>query len=524
MSARFFLAAFLRYALAALALFAVVPSFADGGPFPATKEQSTGTCTPANHPRGYQSDSNVSGSWVCGGVMGAASSCGWAYTAPAYGWGGNQATGVVSPQCNIPAPTYSCPAGATSSGSGDATVCSCTSGLRPSNGQCVATPACPEGQHEEGGACVPDNCKASEIRVSGVCVPDPDNCPDGKKKGADGKCENACPKAGTFAGEFVVGSIVPTSFCENKCTVSISSFVQAMKDGKVMETVGMGHYTGGQCNGPDYTPPDPDKPNIPGEGDGPGEPGNGGPGTGGTGGTGGGGPSKPQPCPTGGCTGNNGNGPPGTPPDEEGKCPTGFYRSGGACFPNKPPETDPDSDGKCPAGTMKANGRCVAYQPPSDDDRQEAEEFCKKNPDDPSCKRSTFTGACEAGFQCEGDAIACAIANEQYRQNCKLFGEDKDANSLTNKALNGTDDKSADKLRENATQVSVGTFDSSGYGWSHACPSDPSISLNFGGRSSEFSIPFSRICGPLSILSLAGVGITLLGCLVWVLGGKNNRG
>lgn len=108
--------------------------------------------------------------------------------------------------------------------------------------------------------------------------------------------------------------------------------------------------------------------------------------------------------------------------------------------------------------------------------------------------------------------------------NCKLYGPDTDSNSVINKALAGNDDYSMDKLKSEAQQVAVGTFDQAGLGWSHSCPADPEIPLNFGGRSASFSIPFSRICGPLGILSLAGVGLTLLGSMVWVLGGRNNRG
>ncbi|MBL8357302.1 MAG: hypothetical protein JNM01_21085 [Delftia acidovorans] len=114
------------------------------------------------------------------------------------------------------------------------------------------------------------------------------------------------------------------------------------------------------------------------------------------------------------------------------------------------------------------------------------------------------------------------MAREQHKRNCELLEKDTDANSLVNRAINGTDDKSADAMRANAAQIAVGTFDQAGLGWSSSCPADPSIPLNFGGTNSEFTIPFSRICGPLRILSLAGVGITLLGCLVWVLGDKKS--
>lgn len=162
-------------------------------------------------------------------------------------------------------------------------------------------------------------------------------------------------------------------------------------------------------------------------------------------------------------------------------------------------------------------------------------DYCKKTPSAKLCggsggsgdgegdSGSSFTGSCKSGFQCEGDAIQCAIAKEQHQRNCKLFDE-KTSDPAYQAAVDGTDEQSADKLKSEAQQVSVGSFDSTGFGWGSSCPADPSIPLNFGGISAEFSIPFSRICGPLGILSMAGVGITLLGSMVWVLGGRNNRG
>lgn len=159
------------------------------------------------------------------------------------------------------------------------------------------------------------------------------------------------------------------------------------------------------------------------------------------------------------------------------------------------------------------------------------EDYCKANANAAQCKgegkddedeEGSFGGSCQGGFTCKGDALQCAQLKEQYKRNCETMEKDTDANSLTNKALNGTDDKSADALKASAGQVNVASsFDQSGYGWSRSCPSDTRIPLNFGGVSSEFSIPYSiTICGPLGILSWAGVGITLLGCLVWVVGVK----
>jgi len=168
-------------------------------------------------------------------------------------------------------------------------------------------------------------------------------------------------------------------------------------------------------------------------------------------------------------------------------------------------------------GTTCKDGKCTTTKPDGSTDEKPEKEFCKENPDAPQCKKSNWGGSC-GSFTCDGDAIQCAIAREQHQRNCKLFDE-KTSHPAYQAAVDGTDEQSADKLKAKAEQISVGTnFDQSGSGWAKACPADPEIALGFVQQS--FTIPFSRICGPLEALSLAGVGITLLGCMVWVIGGK----
>lgn len=164
-----------------------------------------------------------------------------------------------------------------------------------------------------------------------------------------------------------------------------------------------------------------------------------------------------------------------------------------------------------------------------DDTKEEKpkEQFCAENPKSPLCIVNKWGGgSCASGnFSCDGDAIMCAVAREQHLNDCKiskLFESDNDSASLFNKAAAGIDEFSPDKMKSQVQQITVSSFDQSGLGWSHSCPADTSFNLPF--AHAEFSIPFSRICPLLAILSNAGVGITLLGSLVWVLGGRNNRG
>lgn len=152
-------------------------------------------------------------------------------------------------------------------------------------------------------------------------------------------------------------------------------------------------------------------------------------------------------------------------------------------------------------------------------------DYCAQNSKRTECGQSgdggsSFGGSCDAGFKCDGDGLMCSIALEQHQMNCKIYSEDKDANSQYNKAISGTDLLGTDELKKNAATVNIQAFNVSGSGYSRSCPADPVINLNFG-RSKTFTIPFSKICTPLSVFSLAGVGITLLGSMLWVLGSGN---
>lgn len=64
--------------------------------------------------------------------------------------------------------------------------------------------------------------------------------------------------------------------------------------------------------------------------------------------------------------------------------------------------------------------------------------FCQENPQSPICKQSTWGGSC-GGFQCDGDAVECAMAMEQYRRNCALFDAPTSLSTLGNQVSSGAD-------------------------------------------------------------------------------------
>lgn len=436
------MAHFLRVVLFALAAALALPALADGGPFPATTGQwDTSTCNSTAYPASsYDIDSP---SWTCTGA-GGVRNCGYNFVVR--NSGGTQ--GYVG-VCTQTKGADTCPDGANLSTVSGASVCTCTAGLRPSNGQCTALPQCPDGQHEEGGACVPDNCKANETRVNGVCVPEPP-CPAGQSR-VNGVCKPfKCPTSGTVSDQwFEVSSVGQSSTClyndidKTYCVMTITPSVIASAGGNTTYMGGYGVYTGGKC-GPSEpgkpTPTDPDKP----EGD-PDK------------GTKPPGPDDPKPgdkpggsIPPGG--GGGGPGSNGTNPNPDGSCPPGYYKSGGNCYLKDPPKQPPDSNGKCPFGYVKIGSQCIPLMPRPDDADGDGK-------DDKDEEGSSFGGQCES-VSCEGDAIQCAIVRDQYKRSCEAF-EKESAESKLYSDNKGKEGKQTGDLPGNETVNVGGRIDSS---------------------------------------------------------------
>ncbi|PUA96082.1 hypothetical protein C8C99_0888 [Acidovorax sp. 107] len=130
--------------------------------------------------------------------------------------------------------------------------------------------------------------------------------------------------------------------------------------------------------------------------------------------------------------------------------------------------------------------------------------FCQENPSSKLCKDgkedgSSFGGSCSGGFTCEGDAIQCAMAQEQHRRACKLF-DDKDSPEykLYDAEKNKTG-KVTGTLEGNRT-VNIGTTLSTTdqfLGGGGTCPADDVIDL---GDGQTFAIPYSKLCPFLAML------------------------
>lgn len=141
--------------------------------------------------------------------------------------------------------------------------------------------------------------------------------------------------------------------------------------------------------------------------------------------------------------------------------------------------------------------------------------FCAQNPTAAACKNGeegggSFSGSCQAGFTCDGDAVMCAIAKEQHTRACQLFKEDTPEGLLY----------AAEKGKEGIQRgegSDMGTIDLGGGGGSliktdsligeGSCVQD----LQFSFMGEPVTIPLSSLCPYLAMLGniLVAVGMVM---------------
>ena len=145
-------------------------------------------------------------------------------------------------------------------------------------------------------------------------------------------------------------------------------------------------------------------------------------------------------------------------------------------------------------------------------DEQSEENYCQKNPSSKQCKKDSFGGACEGGFQCEGDAVQCALAKEVHQRNCQWFKDPPLAmRDAGEKALAGgvQPDWHPYKQAGGGTPFSLSSvLDRSDALGGGGCPAD----TVFGVMGQTLTISWSQFCGSLAMLGNIAVALTALAC------------
>lgn len=219
---------------------------------------------------------------------------------------------------------------------------------------------------------------------------------------------------------------------------------------------------------------------------------------------------------------------------QPGTCP-GSVNGSPVCAPCKPTEakdgdkTTTKADGSSTKTTTKtecADGKCKTTKVTEDYDADgnpvpgtrttEEEEktektFCEENPKSPLCKESSFSGACDGGYQCEGDAITCAIAREQHKRACEWADVDQGLVDEGNEGMAGGIRPDGHPFADGDEQsFSLSSLIDQTPRLSAGCPVDLTVG--------SVTLPFSSLCTALEIMGSIAVGFSLLFALRIVFG------
>jgi len=138
------------------------------------------------------------------------------------------------------------------------------------------------------------------------------------------------------------------------------------------------------------------------------------------------------------------------------------------------------------------------------------ESFCVENPDTTICKSSSFSGTCGAAFACDGDAIQCAIAKEQYTRNCMLYEGTNDAVTAAEQAVDAgrlPSDHPGHAGNVTTTDLSGGFTQTELLG-SAACPTPPT----FMWQGQSFTMDYDKLCEWAPILGQMLVAACAVAC------------
>jgi hypothetical protein len=141
---------------------------------------------------------------------------------------------------------------------------------------------------------------------------------------------------------------------------------------------------------------------------------------------------------------------------------------------------------------------------------------CEENPDALQCREGSFSGSCQGGFQCSGDAVQCAAARGVHETKCALKPletSDTDPTVVIGKnAITGGDP--SDHPKNQKQEKSIGTFDQTNP-FSAGGVSDISIDV----LGTPTVIPLSQLNSTLALLGQLLVGLTMLCSALWLVKG-----
>lgn len=175
------------------------------------------------------------------------------------------------------------------------------------------------------------------------------------------------------------------------------------------------------------------------------------------------------------------------------------------------------ADGKCTTTTTKTDSVNGGASAPGGSQGSQTEtktesqaDYCKDNPTQPICKEdgdSSFGGSCGA-FNCDGDAIQCAIAREQHQRNCQLF-EDRTPMTEIGEGAAGAGNRPSDHPGNNPDDIDVGAR-MAGVArenpFGDGCPRDFDLAV----MGNVVTVPLSNACDVLKLMGEIAVAFAFI--------------
>ena len=152
-------------------------------------------------------------------------------------------------------------------------------------------------------------------------------------------------------------------------------------------------------------------------------------------------------------------------------------------------------------------------------------DFCASHPQSSICITSTFGGTCGAAFVCTGDAVQCAIAQDQHQRNCEFFEPATAGGDLATQAATGAqavaDGDHPSWSPSTAANVASSTIDFASQidqtnPFGSSCPVDQVLAL--GAPFGSVTLPFSTWCPSLQLIGQVVLGVCLLAAAFIVFG------
>lgn len=181
-----------------------------------------------------------------------------------------------------------------------------------------------------------------------------------------------------------------------------------------------------------------------------------------------------------------------------GRCPSAYVK--GLCIPC---DSATDSNGS----TVCSGGMCTITRPDGTTEEKPKETFCAENPDSPLCVKGEFSGTCQASFTCKGDAVMCAIAQDQHKRACQFFEEKTPESELYKvESQKAMDRDVTASLPGNRTVDVSGTLSDANLLGAPVCVSDLSVQV----WGVDVTLPISRICPAAGYLGWVLVAVASL--------------